>query len=305
MDKTKTIGVLMGGLAAERPVSLETGKAVASALRDRGFSVVEIDVARDLPQRLLDEAVDVAWLALHGRFGEDGCVQGLLEVMGIPYTGSGVAASALAMDKGMSKRFLAGCADITLAPSIELRRGEEIPPEVELPAVTKPVVGGSTLGMSKCSSRLELLAGVSAALELDERVLVESYVEGEEITVAIIDGEVLPVVRIVPHSGFFDFKAKYTKGYTHYEVPAKVSEAAAAMARVGALAAYKAINARGLCRVDFIVRADDVPVFLEINTLPGMTATSLSPMAADSVGVGFGELCERILMGAHMMKPEV
>lgn len=298
------VGVLMGGLAAERPVSLASGAAVAGALRGRGWDTVEIDVGRDLPARLVAEGVDVAWLALHGRFGEDGCVQGLLEVMGIPYTGSGVRASAVAMDKIATKRVVASVPGIVLAGDATAQRGKMLPGGVRLPVVAKPAVGGSTIGMSLCRTSEELVRGVAAALELHDEVLLEEFVEGEEITVAVLDGEPLPVVRIAPESGFFDYEAKYTKGQTVYEVPAPIEASTASAAQKAAVAAYGALGCRGLCRVDFIVRSDGVPVFLELNTLPGMTETSLSPMAAGALGITFPVLVERVLLGASCMEPE-
>lgn len=305
VERHHRVGVLMGGLSAERDISLKSGQAVAEALRARGWDVVEIDVGRDLPRRLTEERVDVAWVALHGRFGEDGCVQGLLEVMGIPYTDSGVRASAVAMDKIATKRALRDMDGIVLARD-GLARADQPLPDVPLPAITKPSVGGSTIGMTICRTPEELRRGVEAALRLHDEVLVEELVEGDEITVAVLDGRALPVVRIMPDSGFFDFEAKYTKGRTRYEVPAAISAEAARKAGEAAVAAARALGCRGLCRVDFIVRhADDQPVFLEVNTIPGMTATSLSPMAAAAVGIGFEELVERVLLGAACMEPEV
>jgi D-alanine-D-alanine ligase len=304
VSRSGRVGVLMGGLSSERPVSMKTGAAVASALRERGHDVVEIDVGRDLPARLVAEGVTVAWIALHGKFGEDGCVQGLLEVMGIPYTGSGVRASAVAMDKLATKRAVAGLAEVTLAEDAVVREGEPVP-EVRLPAVVKPLVGGSTLGITLAHTRQELVDGVAKALKLHPEVLVEQYVAGEEITVAVVDGVALPVVRILPESGFFDYEAKYTKGKTRYEVPAAIPDEVKQRAAAAAAAAYRTIGCSGLARADFIIRADGVPVFLEINTLPGMTATSLSPMAAGATGVSFPELVERILHLAHRMEPEV
>jgi len=305
IDKASAkVGVLMGGLSSERPVSLQSGGAVAGALRERGWDVVEVDVGRDLPAKLVEAGVTVAYLALHGKFGEDGCVQGLLEVMGIPYTGSGVRASAVAMDKAATKRAVAHLDEVVMATDVLVRLGEAVP-EVALPAVVKPLVGGSTLGMSLARTRAELEAGVAAAWKLHPEVLVEQFVAGDEVTVAVLDGEALPLVRILPESGFFDFEAKYTKGKTVYEVPAAVSADTARRAQRAAVAAYLAVGCHGLCRADFIVRSDGVPVFLEINTIPGMTATSLSPMAAGERGIDFPTLVERVLQTARCMPPEV
>lgn len=304
VERGRRVGVLMGGMSAEREVSLRSGAAVARALRRRGWDVVEIDVGRDLPARLVEAGVEVAWLALHGRFGEDGCVQGLCEVMGIPYTGSGVRASAVCMDKTATKQAARSVPGIVMADDAVWRPGEPLP-ALDLPVIVKPPSAGSTIGMSIAHTEAELRAGLDRALEHGDEVLVEAFVEGEEITVAVVDGAALPVVRIVPESGWFDFEAKYTKGKTRYEVPAAIPEVSAKQAQRTAEAAYRALGCRGLCRADFIVRrSDGVPVFLEINTLPGMTETSLSPMAAGSVGVSFDDLVEKILLGAHCMAVE-
>ncbi|MBT3222118.1 MAG: D-alanine--D-alanine ligase, partial [Proteobacteria bacterium] len=279
IDRTMRVGVLMGGLSTERKVSFKSGGAVSAGLRERGWDVVDITVNRDLPARLIEEKVDVAWIALHGRFGEDGCVQGLLEVMGIPYTGSDVRSSAVAMDKIATKRALSSIPGISMARDVVLRSGDSLPRDM-LPAVVKPSVGGSTIGISIAKTPAEFRQSVEEALQLHGEVLVEEYVAGDEITVAVLDGSALPVVRILPKSGFFDFEAKYSKGMTVYEVPAEIPEQVALAAQEAAVAAFRAVGCGGLCRADFIIREDLTPVFLEINTIPGMTATSLSPMAA-------------------------
>jgi D-alanine-D-alanine ligase len=300
----KRVGVLMGGLSSEHNVSRKTGKAVLAALLERGWDAVAVEVGRDLPQQLIAAGIDVAWIALHGKFGEDGCVQGLLEVMGIPYTGSGVRASAVAMDKLATKRALAGIAAVVMAADAVVREGQPIP-DVALPAVVKPLVGGSTLGITLARTRDELVDGIATAIALHPEVLIEQFVAGDEITVAVLDNEAFPVVRILPDSGFFDYEAKYTQGKTRYEVPAAISEVTKQAASAAAVAAYAALGCRGLARADFIVRDDGMPVFLEINTLPGMTATSLSPMAAGARGMSFPELVERVLEGASCMPAEV
>ena len=257
-----TVGVLMGGLSAEREISMTSGRAVAGALRRRGWKTVEIDVGRDLPAQLVAQGVDVCWIALHGRFGEDGCVQGLLEVMGIPFTGCGVRASAVCMDKIATKRALAGMEAVVMAGDAVHRVGDPLP-TLSLPAVCKPNLGGSTIGMTLCRNQEELQAGLEEAHRLDPEVLVEEFVAGDEITVAVLDGEPLPVVAIRPESGFFDFEAKYTKGRTEYLVPAPIERNTWDAAQRSAKVAYDALGCRGLCRADFIVRADGVPVFLE------------------------------------------
>lgn len=304
VDKSMRIGVLMGGLSSEREVSLKSGHAVADALRSRGWAVAEVDVGRDLPARIVAERVDVAWLALHGRFGEDGCVQGLCEVMGIPYTGSGVRASAVCMDKIATKRALVGVPGVRMARDVVWRAGDPLP-QMPVPLAVKPAVGGSTIGIHRVVDAADLPAALADAAENHPDVIVEEWIAGDEVTVAVLDGVALPLVRIVPVSGFFDFAAKYTKGATQYEVPGRVPEAAAEAASAAAVASVRAVGAEGLCRVDFIVPPDgSPPVLLEINTLPGMTPTSLSPMAARVVGLSFADLVERVLAGAHNMGPD-
>lgn len=297
IGKGSKVGVLMGGMSSEREVSLKSGAAVSKALKGRGWDVVDVDVGRDLPAKLVASGVQVCFLALHGRYGEDGCVQGLLEVMGIPYTGSGVRASAVAMDKIATKRALAGVPGLIMAKDAVVR---EVGTAPFLPCVVKAPTGGSTIGVWITRTQQEYADAVRSALTTDPWVLVEELLVGEEITVAVVDGEALPVVRIVPKSGFFDYEAKYTKGMTEYEVPAAIPPDAASFAQAAAVAAYRGLGCAGLCRADFMVPPGGQPVFLELNTIPGMTATSLSPMAAGHTGVSFEELVERILLGARL-----
>jgi D-alanine-D-alanine ligase len=299
IDRGAKIAVLLGGMSAERPVSLESGAAVAGALRRRGWNTLELDVGPDLPARLVAEGVDVAWIALHGRFGEDGCVQGLLELMRIPYTGSGPTASAVAMDKLLTKRMLEGHG-LALPEQVVLGPSDPIPEDLALPVVAKTPTGGSTLGISFCRTRDELLLGVADCREHGEIVLLERFVEGTEITVAMLDGQPLPVVAIRPEGGFFDYEAKYTKGRTRYVVPADIDDAPAERAQRDAAAAARVLGLSGVCRADFIVDRAGIPWFLEVNTIPGMTRTSLSPMAAGEAGIGFDELVERVLLGARL-----
>ena len=294
------IGVLKGGMSSERKVSLKSGAAVAEALRKRGHTVVEIDVGPDLPERLRAERIDVAWIALHGAFGEDGCVQGLLEIMRIPYTGSSVAASAVAMDKITTKRMLADRSDMQLPGDRIWRVGEGIPDDIRYPIVAKTPSGGSTIGVYICQDAAQLESALVECTGWGEQVLLEDMVVGEEITVAVLDGVAMPVVAIRPVSGFFDFEAKYTKGQTEYLVPAPIDEGTAASAQAQAVAAWNTLGLSGIARADFIVDAAGVPWFLEINTIPGMTATSLSPMAAGALGISFEELVERLMRAARL-----
>jgi D-alanine-D-alanine ligase len=292
--KEKTIGVLMGGMSSEREISIASGKAVARGLRKNGWKVVEIDVGPDLPGQLLSNGIGIGWIALHGRFGEDGCVQGLLEVMRIPYTGSGVQACAISMDKIATKRALAG-QGVRLPADTVLRRGEAAG-EVTLPVVVKDPSGGSSIGVWICRTEGELKNALGQCES--EEILLEEYVEGEEITVAVLDGEALPVVAIRPKGDFFNLEAKYTKGETDYFVPAPISDEIALDAQLQAVESYRNLKMGGIARADFIVPKDGKPRFLEINACPGMTETSLSPMAANAVGITFEDLVERILMTA-------
>ncbi len=299
MQKSMKVGVLLGGMSAERPVSLESGRAVAGALRRRGWDAIEVDVGPELPARLVAEGVEVAWLALHGRFGEDGCVQGLLELMRIPYTGSGPTASAVAMDKLLTKRVLEGHG-LALPEQVVLGPEDAVPEDLELPVVAKTPTGGSTLGISFCRTPGELAKGVADCRMHGDIVQLERFVEGTEITVAMLDGRPLPVVAIRPDSGFFDYEAKYTKGKTRYLVPADIDPAVAERAQRDAALSARVLGLSGICRADFIVDEAGTPWFLEVNTIPGMTETSLSPMAAGEAGIGFDELVERVLQGARL-----
>ena len=304
VDKTSArVGVLMGGISPERPISMKSGAAVSKALRSRGWTVVDIDVGRDLPAQLLAHRVTHAWLALHGPLGEDGCVQGLLEVMRVPYTGSGVRGSAIAMDKIATKRCLAGLG-IPMASDRVWRRGDAFPDDVRFPLMVKTPEGGSTLGIRKVHDAAELEAGLLYCMEFGGEVLLEQFVEGYEITVAVLEGSALPVVKIEPLHEIFDFEAKYDKGKTRYVVPAPIPASVAESASSYAKIAYDTLGLSGVARADFIVDATGVPWFLEINTLPGMTETSLSPMAAREVGMSFEDLEERLLAGARCHVPD-
>lgn len=301
-DRSARVGVLMGGMSPERGVSLKSGAAVAAALRARGWSVVEIDVGPDLPARLAEADIDAAWLALHGIFGEDGCVQGLLEILRIPYTGSGPQASAAAMDKITTKRLLAG-RGVRLIEDCLWTQGEPLPPELSLPVAVKAPNGGSSIGVWLCHSPGELEEALRQGARFEEQLLLERLVQGEEITVAVLEGRALPVVAIRPRKGFFDYENKYTKGATDYLVPAPIPAHIAEDAQLQATRAFAALGLGGVARADFIVDADGVPWFLEINTIPGMTATSLSPMAAAAEGMSFEDLVEELLLGARLHLP--
>ncbi len=302
--KKKKIGVLLGGLSAEREVSLRTGEAVLKALKGAGYAATGIDAGRDLAQRLVQEGVEVAFVALHGRYGEDGTVQGLLEILGLPYTGSGVLASSLALDKAMTKKVLLYHELPT--PAFEVFRREEARGDVlarcrRFPLVVKPVREGSTIGVGIVRTAAELPGALEEAFRHDREVLVEDYIEGIEVTVGVLDGEALPVIQIVPKEGFYDFRAKYTAGQTEYILPAPLEGALYERLRQVAVEACRALGCAGAARVDFMVREREF-FCLEVNTIPGMTETSLLPKAAQHAGISFSELTQRILEGAGLGK---
>ena len=303
----KKIGVLMGGPSAEREVSLNTGKAIVAALQEKNYNVVGIDLdPAHFVQQLQEHQIDIVFNALHGLYGEDGKLQGALEMLGIPYTGSGVLASAMAMDKAVSKRLFQSAGIPTPRYQLLKRRegmGEAILngilDEFEVPFVVKPSTQGSTIGLTIVQEPEELAVALEKAFNYDSEVLVEEFVDGSELTVGILGGlqpEALPIVEIVPYSGIYDYHAKYTKGATEYFVPARVDEATTRLTQEVALAAFKILGCSGIARVDVRLDPSNHPYVLEVNTIPGMTATSLVPKAAAAVGMSFPELCERILL---------
>jgi D-alanine-D-alanine ligase len=301
--KGKKIGVLMGGLSAEREVSLKSGAAVHQALLAKGYDAVAIDVGRDLAEVLKREDVQVAFVALHGRYGEDGCVQGLLELLQIPYTGSGVLASALAMHKLYSKQTFAACKILT-APFHCFRRGETVRLEdltFGLPLVVKPVQEGSSVGVSIVKQASELEAALELAFTYDEEILVEQFVKGQEVQVGILDEQPVGAIEIVPKNEFYDFEAKYTDGMAEHIFPARLEQSLYAKAQQVGLAAHRALGCSGYSRVDLLVTATGDCYVLEVNTLPGMTALSLLPeIAAKGVGLCFEELVERIVESSSL-----
>jgi D-alanine-D-alanine ligase len=300
--KDKKIAVLLGGLSDEREISLKTGGAVLKALQGAGYRAEAIDAGRDLAAQLAAAGTEVAFIALHGRFGEDGTVQGLLEMQGIPYTGSGVLASSVAMDKVTTKKLLLYHELPT--PGFEvLAPGDSAEELVRrcryFPLVVKPAREGSTLGITIVHDAKELAAGIAAARRFDDLVLIEDYIAGAEVTASVLDGEPLPLIQIVPKSGFYDYTAKYTAGRTEYLLPAPLEAALYERIQQTAVAAYRVTGCRGAARVDFMVREREF-FCLEVNTIPGMTETSLLPKAAAQGGISFSELVQRILEGAAL-----
>lgn len=293
MKKFRRVAVLMGGPSAERGVSLESGQAVAAGLREAGYDVAESVVEGrrvDLPA-----GVEAVFIAMHGEFGEDGGVQELLDARGIPYTGSGAAASRCAMDKVATKRLFEKHGVPTA--SYEVLRASQ-PRRLPLPVVVKPPRQGSSIGISVARTADEWTQALAEGFKYDSELLVEAFVEGRELTVGIVDGQVLPLVEIVPPGGQYTFEIKYN-GASRYLVPAPVDGPAAAACRQAGLRTYEVLGCRGMGRVDVRLTADGQPFVLEMNTIPGFTRNSLLPKAAAAAGIGFAALCDRILMTAR------
>lgn len=307
------VAVIMGGLSGEREVSLRSGEAVSRALRELGHQVEEVDVDHRVVEQLagIKGRVDAAFVTLHGRLGEDGTVQALLELLEIPYTGSGVMASALAMNKSMAKKVFRASA-IPVAEDREItaaevagaglsRVAEGLAVDLGFPCIVKPNGEGSTLGTGRARNLEELEAALQAALAYDDLVLVERFIEGREMTVGLIGDapEVLPVLEIVASKGYYDYECKYTKGMTEYLVPAPIPDALAGELQRMALRAHRALGCEGVSRVDFMVQGEDI-FCLEVNTIPGMTELSLVPKAAAAAGYTFADLVETILRTARL-----
>jgi D-alanine-D-alanine ligase len=308
--KSKRVGVLMGGVSVERDVSLRTGEAICTALRARGHEVVEVSVDRELDRTLRETPIDVAFLALHGTYGEDGCVQGLLELRGIPYTGSSVMASALAMDKLKSKQLFrlynVPTAPYYIVAADDLEKLGDVHGSFGFPAFVKPRRQGSSVGAGKASDLGELRARCEDALRYDDFALVERFVAGREITVGVLDGRALGAIEIVPKSGFYDYENKYKPGQTAYHYPARLTPSRYKNVLGLAERAAHALDVTGAVRVDLLVTEGENEYVLEVNTLPGMTETSLLPKIAKENGLDFGALCEAILERArlHQRRPE-
>ena len=286
------IGVLMGGPSAEREVSLRSGAAVARALRERGHAVEEIDPREGRLE--LPEGLDAAFLALHGTWGEDGTVQRLLESLGVPYTGCGPEASRIAFDKPLTKERLIA-AGVPTAPYAVVKPGDPLPGGLRLPLVIKPACQGSSVGLQFLEAPGDWNQALAAAAAHDARVLVEERISGREVTVGILETRALPLVEVRPRGGAYDYASKYTPGRTDYVCPADFSAWTTLRVQSAALAAFAAVGGRDYGRVDIMVTGEWEPVVLEINTLPGMTETSLLPKAAAALGISFPELCETMV----------
>ncbi len=306
------IAVLMGGHSLERDISFQSGKRVATAAKALGYRVVSLDVDEHIVNHLRQEQPDLCFIALHGRFGEDGAIQGLLEAMGLPYTGSGVLASVLGMDKSLSKDIFLR-EGIPTPDFIALSTGavkelgaanvvKDIIARLGLPLVIKPSSQGSAQGVNFVQKEEDITAALLGAFSYGDKVILEKFVRGKEVAVSVLGAErarALPPVEITPKKGHFDFQAMYTMGATEYFIPARLPDELAKKVQSLALQAHKALGCRDFSRVDFIVEAKtDTPYVLELNTIPGLTETSLFPMAAAHAGVDFTDLIGKIIVAA-------
>jgi len=313
--KQKRVGVLMGGPSSERDISIKSGKAVFRALKKNNINAVSYELAMPLntngyiqsvKEKIGAMDIDIAFIALHGEFGEDGTIQKILEEIKIPYAGSKTRASKLAIDK-IDSREIFEKNNIPMPRYNVVVRGEVLPDEtvsdnikiffeeLSMPIVVKPSTEGSSIGLSMVDSENSLYKAVSNAFKYSDRVIIEEYIEGREITVGILEDRALPVVEIIPKNRFFDFEAKYNKGATDYKVPAEIDKEKYRECQEMALLAHKVLGARFFSRVDMILDKDGTPYILELNTIPGLTETSLLPLAAAEAGIDFNQLVLKIL----------
>ncbi len=305
MTEPTAVAVLSGGTSLERDVSLRSGGRVADALADLGHHVTHLDVGADLVRTLEDGGFDTAFLALHGSAGEDGTVQSLLELIGLAYTGPDVLASSLAWNKPIAQG-LFGRAGIDVPARVTLSQQafrelgaaaavDRIASVLGRPLVVKPARGGSSLGLSIVEDPAGLPQAIVGALSYADVVLMEEFIDGTEVAVTVLDGEALPPVEIQPKEGAYDFRARYTAGATEFHAPARLDPDVLAACRGVAVDAYTSVGARHISRADLIVDTDGRPWLLELDTCPGLTTTSLAPMAAAAADLSFASLCDRLV----------
>ncbi len=309
IGKSARIGVLCGGMSSEREVSLRSGKNCHEALLRLGYeNAVKIDVGRDIAERLREDGIEVAFLALHGKYGEDGAIQGLLEIMGIPYTGNRLAASAITMDKDVTKRLLAS-AGLPVAPSATLHLGNGYQRELAgvsynstFPVMVKPVSEGSSVGMSKVNTPEELEAAVQEAGKYASVVMVEQYIPGKSLTVGVVDIDgvptVTPILELRTQTEWYDQEAKYTDGLTEFVLPAELPDDVTKAIQEATLKAHRAVGCHGVSRIDFVADAEGRFYILEVNTIPGMTDLSDLPAQCKAMGISYDQLVENILKTA-------
>jgi D-alanine-D-alanine ligase len=299
------LAVVRGGKSAEREVSLRSGAQVAKALRGLGHQVVEVDLDGGTWDTLRDGGFECVFNALHGRLGEDGTVQGMFELLGLPYTGSGVLASALCMDKARAGKVMSGAGlHVPEFEELEIKQGvaaevvERLVAHFGLPLVIKPAREGSTIGLTIAKDADDVASGLVLAGRYDRRVLVQRFASGTEVTIGVLatpELEVLPTLEIVSENPVYDYDAKYTAGKSHHIIPARIPEAFRAAASDAAARAFTELGCSGMARVDIIVDSSGTPWVLEVNTVPGLTELSLLPDAARAAGISFEQVCERLI----------
>ncbi|MDS1030940.1 D-alanine--D-alanine ligase [Bacillota bacterium LX-D] len=304
----KKIAVLYGGKSSEREISIKTGEAVYRALIAKGYEAFKIDASGSIIEELYRIKPDLVFIALHGKFGEDGTIQGMLEILGIPYTGCDVLTSSLAMNKIYTKKIL--CYEgiptanfVTISPTEISQKGmdfsiQKVKSQLQFPVVVKAPTQGSTIGIYFVKDEQELAEAINKALQYDPVILIEKLIQGMEVTVSIIGNNYpfpLPLIEIVSKTGVYDYDAKYTVGLSEHIIPARLSKELEKKVTNLALKTYKTIGCRGFSRIDFIIDQNDQPYVLEVNTIPGMTETSLLPDAAKAAGINFPDLIQMIV----------
>jgi D-alanine-D-alanine ligase len=295
--KNKKIGVLYGGFSSERKISILSGKSVLKALKKLKVSVCGIDVDKNIAEKIKKEKINIVYIALHGSKGENGAIQGMLEMMNIPYTGCGIFASSISMDKDTSKKFFKYM-NILTPDWKTLKNSEMIPKIKKYPVIVKPASQGSALGITIVKNAFQLTPAVKKAFKYDKEVIIENFIAGKEITVGVLNGKALPIVEIIPKGKFYDFKSKYQNGGSKHIIPAGISYNVYKTAQNYAEKIYKDLKCKSICRVDMIVDKNNKVWVLENNTIPGMTKTSLIPDASKIAGYNFENLVLKILEGA-------
>lgn len=311
MDQFGRIGILMGGPSSEREISLKSGTAITDALKSAGCHAAPIDISgadwKAVRDQIAQAQIDLAFIALHGKFGEDGGIQSILDDLDIPYTGSGADASSISFNKTLTQTFLRLC-EVPVAPFFVVTK--YCPPDINQirkkikfsKMVVKPAREGSSIGISLVEDLKELPQALETAWQFDDVAIIEEFKEGRELTVGILNGKALPVVEIISKNKFFDFEAKYSSKQTEYIVPAKIPEKTAQEIQQTAKDAFKFLNCSDFARIDFILGKNNKYVVLEINTIPGFTATSLLPKAAKAAGINFDKLCLTLVQCAYAKK---
>lgn len=310
IDKNAKIAVLCGGMSTEAEISRRSGKGCFDALQRLGYkNSVLVEVDKNIAQTFQDGKYEYAYNVLHGKYGEDGCIQGILEILQIPYTGCGVMSSAICMNKEYTKRILATCPEIPLAKSAFVRKGEDVmekTKDLKFPVFTKPVSEGSSFGMTKVNSRDELQAAYDEAVKYNDDVLIEEFIEGAFVTVGVLeqDGKnfATEILEIKPKNEWYDFESKYTPGMSEFILPANLDETLTKKVKDISIKAHETAGCRGVSRVDFMISNDGIPYVIEINTSPGMTATSDLPAQSKVMGISYDQLVQIILNGAGLNK---